>query len=965
MIHAERRSGLAKAVRPGILLAGIIGFSVCCSAEDNTGLVAHYTFEEGPGQMVKDWSGNGNHGTTIDDVTYVKLGKGKGYALRFNTGKAHVDCGNKPSLDLRKEATIECWFRPESAWMTKGAAGIVGRGMAGQSFGYGLSNCIGNCLPHLPGGTWRMTRPLDVNAWHHLVCTFIGAEARLYLNGNLACVARSLGGDETPAGGNFYLRYPATWGTPTPDYKCSLDDVRVYDRAMTEAEARGRYGDAVRATGHHDPARLDRVKLTPLPFPQSDTLAVQADVSRMVLPTDGAVVKLDLRNAAGKTVIEKTIVPAALGSAERGAAIRLEFEDLAHLGTGYATLGLGRLPPGRYSLRATATGGNGQAIGVPSSIAIRLPLERPDWIKPYRNTKILNNLVAELLNVQATQVGPQKEYTFTNPRNGWVLIVSKAATPGAARVRVFVDDRKDPVIVHDGRGGAHEAMRRLSAGPHTLRVQCDRAARATSLIVRAIPELMVMTALRKSGLPLLKCFGHYNMAYLERIGLLDCLNSIIQEDPVTENEPYLREWRRQGKRLLYHGSQGEFRKNYATSPEQVFDAWTVEKGLKEDGYDGVMQDEFSGMGHDGIGTYLYYAEAIRRLGNDPRFRDRVFFPWCMPMYHSEAAIEMLKAIGGVGYKWAEEKYLVEQATEESARAYMDHRLRENLLHYEALIPGSARHMIIALGFLSAPPETLNRNPAADFKVYMDMQMHLLATDPVFFGLCGIQWYHNAYADEEYVRWAAKLFRHYGLEGRTNRLTQDPYLSTHVQNPDFDRGTTGWTLQPAEEGAIDVGQSEGYGILQTRCRGGDMAAAGDHFLVTRRSAKGPNRFTQKIRGLTPGRLYSVKEFTADYDELLQGKSTQTPHGVEILVDGAEMLPDRTFHQMFHSGWVGKTYGPFNKGNSLYVTYHRVIFRATVSEAQLIVSDWKGDTNPGGPIGRRLMHNFVEIQPYLED
>ena len=929
-----------------------------CADKD---LVAEYTFEEGPSRVVRDSSGHGNNGEIVGDVQYVKAESGNGYALKFNSGQAYVDCGDTPSLDLREEATIECWFRAESAWMTKGAAGIAGKSMAGL----GLSNCIGKGLGHLPGGTWAMTGPFDVNAWYHLVYTFAGAEARIYVNGNLASVAKSLGGDEIPAGGNFYLRYPATWATATPNYKCSLDDVRVYRRAMTETEARSRYDDAVRDTEHHDPAWLDQAKLTPLPFPRSGTLAVQVDISRMGPRIDGAVIKLELLNTAAETVIEKVIAPAALGSAENAATIRLEFEDLVHLGTGYATLALGELPHGKYSLRATVEGENGQSIGVPSSITINLPLERPDWIKSYGNAKVLNNMVAELLNVQTPQAEAEREYTFTNPRNGWVFIVAKVATPGAAKVRVFVDDQKDPLIPQVCKDKTYEAMRHLSAGTHTLRVQCDGAARPSSLVVRAIPELMMMTALRASSLPLLKCFGLYNMEYLDRIGALDAMNGIIQEDPVAENDPYIRQWRSQGKRLLFHGSQGEFRKSYATSPEQVVDAWTAQPGFKDDGYDGVMQDEFSGMGHDGIGPYLYYADAIRLIGNDSRFRDRVFFPWCMPMHHSEAAMEMLKALCDIGYKWADEKYLVEHATEESTRAYMDVRLRENLLRYEALIPGSARHMIMTLGYLSAPPETMNVNPAADFKVYMDMQMHLLATDPAFFGLGGVQWYNNAYADEEYVRWAAKLLRHYGIEGRTDRLTHDPYLSTHLQNPDFDMGAAGWTLQPAEDGAIDIGQSEGYGILQTRCRAGDMPTAGDNFLVTRRSANGPNRFTQKIRGLTPGRLYSVKEFTADYDEFLQGKSTQTPHRVEIRIDGAQMLPDRTFHQMFHSGWVGSTYGPFNKGNSLYVTYHRVIFRATASEAQLIVSDWEGDADPGGPIGRRLLHNFFELQPYLED
>ena len=89
------------------------------------------------------------------------------------------------------------------------------------------------------------------------------------------------------------------------------------------------------------------------------------------------------------------------------------------------------------------------------------------------------------------------------------------------------------------------------------------------------------------------------------------------------------------------------------------------------------------------------------------------------------------------------------------------------LYFSILLYGSsaARHMITTLGFMSAPPLTLNAEPGVDYKVYLDMQMHLLANDPVLFGLYGIQWYHNGYVDEEILRWSAKLFRHYGIEGR--------------------------------------------------------------------------------------------------------------------------------------------------------------------------------------------------------
>src|SRR3972149_1151066 len=95
--------------------AVFLGFVLTGWGYADEGLVAHYTFEEGPDRQVKDWSGNGNDGTIIGNVRYVELEEGKGNALRFNAGNAYVDCGNKPSLDLRDAVTIELWFYPETS----------------------------------------------------------------------------------------------------------------------------------------------------------------------------------------------------------------------------------------------------------------------------------------------------------------------------------------------------------------------------------------------------------------------------------------------------------------------------------------------------------------------------------------------------------------------------------------------------------------------------------------------------------------------------------------------------------------------------------------------------------------------------------------------------------------------------------------------------------------------------------
>ena len=939
---------------------------LCGPAPAAEGLVAHYTFDEGPGAVVKDSSGNDNHGEIFDDVQYVKDGQGKGYSLHFNSGKAYVDCGKKPSLDITDAITLALWFRPETT-VQQGEGGVIGKVMGSYCMSYS-----GKCWFYAPAGSnFTSTKPLSL-AWHHIVATFDGQNIKMYVDGKLQGAIKSKV-TTLPSGENFYLRYPATYLTVTPEYKCTMDDVRVYNRALSARAIYGLYKQEAKASGRHDVTGLEQVKLTSHTFPQSATVVMEADYARMGAMPLGAALKLEVANAAdGKVVAtHETLLDSGSDSKDgKEPAIRLEFQDHKQKGVSYWTLNVKNLPAGNYQVRAVIKDKGGGRIGEPSSIALDLPLVKPDWIKAYNNTKVLNNFAAELLNVESVQTEAQKEYSFNNPRDGWVFISTTAETQGADKVLVSVDAEPEPVIVHaKGKERTLEAMRRLPAGPHKLHIRCEGAARPNDLVVRAIPAMMVAGLGYSCGagwpnVPILPCFGRYNMEYLEKIGILDNTNTLTEKNPVPENAAYARAWRDQGKKIIVPYMMWEIWQNRPDA-NGIFKMWTESRGLAGADYDGIMGDEFSGSGHGGVGNYPLYAEAVKRIAEDPRFKGKVFYPACMPMYTSDLSMDFLKAVVTPGYKWCEEKYLTEQPTEPAADAYMDLRLRENLLRYNRTFPGAARHMITILGFLSAPPETLNVNPAVNFKVHMDKQMHFLANNPVFFGLYGIWWYHNGYADEEDLRWSAKLFRHYCIEGKKERLTDDPYILSHIENPDFDEGAAGWTLQAAEQGGIAIEHAAGLGVLQTRVRAGDDNA-GNNFLLTTRTAAAPNRFSQTIKGLTPGRQYSLKMFTADYDEMKKGTSAQDQkHHLSIRIDGVELAHDKAFHQLFPSSLAGHVYGPFTRENPLYVTYHRVVFRAKTAAAELTISDWQNNDEPGGPIGQRLTHNFIEVQPYLEE
>ncbi len=142
---------------------------------------------------------------------------------------------------------------------------------------------------------------------------------------------------------------------------------------------------------------------------------------------------------------------------------------------------------------------------------------------------------------------------------------------------------------------------------------------------------------------------------------------------------------------------------------------------------------------------------------------------------------------------------------------------------------------------------------------------------------------------------------------------------------------------------------------------------------KRSAKGPNRFSQKLKDLKPGRLYSLKLLVADHQDLLQGESVKRKHNVGIQIDNAALVPYESFNEPYGS-------------NKLWTTYYFLVFRAKSETATLTISDWVSDDHPpwpsewgsqldigewnkpakpGGPIGQELMFNFIEVQPYLED
>jgi hypothetical protein len=332
----------------------------------------------------------------------------------------------------------------------------------------------------------------------------------------------------------------------------------------------------------------------------------------------------------------------------------------------------------------------------------------------------------------------------------------------------------------------------------------------------------------------------------------------------------------------------------------------------------------------------------------------MFYPYCTTMYGVKASREFIRTVMDAGYAFAYERYLPEQRTEAAARAYLDATLRRPIATWCKTMPGAAEHMIVCVGTFSQPPESLDVNPATNHKVFLDMQLNLLANDPACFGLYGVMTYLCSYTDEETVRWMAKLFRHYCIEGKTGLLSRDPFELRHIENPDFENGLDGWTVTAASKGSVATKTVPGFSWLQGRY---PKTNQGNTVLWMKRSATRANIVSQEIRSLEPGRLYSVRMYSGDFKDL----ASQQKLGISMALTNVEVMKPKAFQHVF-ANCYSHHHGPFNREHRAWMNYHWIVFRANGDRARLEISDWSADGKPGGPIGQELMMNFVQIQPY---
>ena len=901
-------------------------------AVPEAGLKAWYAFDEGAGNVLHDRSGNKNHGKIVG-ATWVRGNKGS--ALYFSDSAERVICGMNPVLDYSKGLTMTIWAKPAMTDSVRYLASFSA---------FNVYRTDGRLVFESRPGPDAKRKWDEITTRHKMaegqwgfVAIVYDAERRtkeIYVNGELSgslegCGLTRLIVDELSIGGYVRCRQ---------DFVGMLGDLRVYERGLTGEEIKSLYQAGLKRMD-------DSISAAQVPL----TVDVSASPERQLVAAvlDTVVLGDRAENAS-----------AEVGLYKRGTARPVRerrFSALAVSGLTRALFSTDDLAAGEYEIRTVVKSPQGGLLRPVSVVPVTLK-PSPSWLQPEKGVKVLNNLVIQLLLRDSVRPVAHTEYGFHNPREGWIFIRIDGALKEGRSVAVSLDagSAANAVLTRDHRTrGPSETMRWLGKGDHVLHLWCRGRPQLKNLVVRAVPVL----AYHQLGKPhALAGYVDMEWDFIKR-EVVPNINTITHNKRGELKDARIREWLRNGgHRLMETG----FPRKPNMTAQDVHKYWAVGYEFRNPGLDGALISEFNVK----LAKYCpAYTDAVKLVKADKTLAGRKLLPYMSIDYPFRQGREFLRVILENGYVYAAQLYLKSPGTEAAADRMIYGQFKRRFMRWESMLPGTVRQTLMVPAYFSGPPEGCDVSRVASFRTFLDKEMNLLANDPLFFGTYGVMWYTARWADEENVRWGGRLYRHYCIEGRTEPLGKDPYELTHIVNPDFAEGTEPWELQSAEKGSMTIEKLPGIYWLQGRYHGHTQR---DTVLRTKRNAARPNVLSQQIKDLHPGRVYSLKMFTADYNDMKDGKSDKKTIAFSLKLEGVDVLPGRGGDYVYTGSRWHRARG-FDGKNKCWSNYHVRLFRARATFARLVISDWNDDKAPGSsaPAGQELIFSGMRVEPYLEE
>jgi hypothetical protein len=214
------------------------------------GLVGYWTFD-GPSinwtkNQVADISGNGNTGQLTNMSTTSSPTAGKiGQTLSFNGSTNYVNMGNV--LHLTGAFTYSAWIYPTNLNPVGSAPTIMGwyRDVApGPWFGFNMGNGTQLGLVLFTNASNFISRKysgaFSPSKWYHAVAAYDGGTTpsaiKVYVNGVRVDDTSGQGGTFTSLPNNSVPLTIGAAADPNYYFAGKIDDVRIYNRALSAAE---------------------------------------------------------------------------------------------------------------------------------------------------------------------------------------------------------------------------------------------------------------------------------------------------------------------------------------------------------------------------------------------------------------------------------------------------------------------------------------------------------------------------------------------------------------------------------------------------------------------------------------------------------------------------------------------------------------------------------------------------------
>lgn len=222
---------------------GVLGNDV------TNGLVGHWGLDAGTGTVAYDLSGNGDNGTLVNNPVWQTGSSCKvGNCLEFNGSNTYITVNGSPALNTPTAVTVSAWVYPLSfgggtynRWL------IMDNNWGGSNTSFRIFvNASGTVTFETYNGTSVVDANsvgfLKLNAWNFVVATYDSAlgsdNQKIYINGTLDPGMATQSGD---LAGNGQMFYVGGRGSNYDVLNGSLDDVRLYDRALSASEVQQLY----------------------------------------------------------------------------------------------------------------------------------------------------------------------------------------------------------------------------------------------------------------------------------------------------------------------------------------------------------------------------------------------------------------------------------------------------------------------------------------------------------------------------------------------------------------------------------------------------------------------------------------------------------------------------------------------------------------------------------------------------